>query len=131
MMEELKELDLDNPDHIDWLLKWAKQADLTIKAQTDRIERLFNGNTDLIDALMDMVNQHCSCAGGVETMGLSANENALEVLEQAGFAQPIKGRVYRLNWVHQLRFYWDKTTRILLIPVQEFNLICLAPALLR
>lgn len=98
-MEELKEqLDLDNTDHVDWLYKWALLADTLIKAQNDRIERLFNGNTDLIDALMDMVNQHCSCEGGVETMGLSANENALSVLEQAGFAKLIKGRVYRLNW---------------------------------
>ncbi len=68
--------------------------------ESDR--RLRRGNTALIEALMDMVSQHCPSVGEREdllyyTAGLSANESALFLLEEAGVAEDVGGH-YRLHW---------------------------------
>ena len=53
--------------------------------QAAEIERLNIGNTALLESLMDMVNQHCKGKGGeINHMCLSANEDAISILEDAG-----------------------------------------------
>jgi len=58
------------------------------------------GNTALLEALMCMCNQHCAhrASGALDHGYLSANEDALEILEQAGMATPVKGDGWTLNW---------------------------------
>jgi hypothetical protein len=71
-------------------------------ALKDRVGRLKRGNTELIDALMAMVGQFFysdnNSMGGVLTHShMSAEENAIEVLLAAGFAEKVDGG-YRLLW---------------------------------
>lgn len=69
-------------------------------APCEQCRQLRRGNTALIDALMDMVNQHCfPIASGVVSHGhLSANEGALALLEEAGFAEEVRPAIYALKW---------------------------------
>jgi hypothetical protein len=66
---------------------------LALLAELDRVrgerDALRNGNTELLEALMDMVLQHC---GGypddlIRHNYLSANEDAVSILEQAGMIE--------------------------------------------
>lgn len=58
----------------------------------------------LIENLMDMVNQHCQIEHTpriiVDDMALSANEYAIQVLEELGLAKkvPEQGRCWYLLW---------------------------------
>jgi len=58
------------------------------------------GNTALLEALMDMCNQHCHQVNSDVLWHhfLSANENAFEILEEAGMATPTAGDGWTLNW---------------------------------
>jgi hypothetical protein len=73
----------------------------TLRAQlfaaTAKANELRRGNTILLDALADMVNQHFFHANGgpevgefLTDNGLSANENAIAVLLDAGMARQIR-----------------------------------------
>lgn len=73
--------------------------ELLLKTQQER-DSFRAGNTALLEALMDMCNQHCH---QVNTDVLwhhfpSANEDALELLEEAGMATPTQGDGWILNW---------------------------------
>jgi len=54
----------------------------------------------VVEALMDMVNQHCSFDSGLFDDGLSANELAFETLEGLGFLKKKKGKYY-LDWKYK------------------------------
>lgn len=59
------------------------------------VDRYKNGNTALLEALMDMVHQHCGTVDDtLDHRFISANENAVELLEQAGMI--VEGN--RLDW---------------------------------
>ncbi len=67
------------------------------KAEAAKYRR---GNTLLIEALMDMVNQFF-CWRPDDTLShsfMSAEENAIETLINAGFAEELDGCTYRLLW---------------------------------
>lgn len=68
----------------------------------DRIERLRRGNTDLLEALMDMVNQffYAGQDGLLRHTFMAAEEEAIDVLIDAGFAEEENGG-YKLLW-HKL-----------------------------
>jgi hypothetical protein len=55
---------------------------------------------DLLNALMEMVHQHCSYVDGdtLHDAGLSSNEIAFAILIQAGVARRLKGGGYKLIW---------------------------------
>jgi hypothetical protein len=55
---------------------------------------------ELISALMDMVCQHGDPdkRGRVHDMALSANEGALNLLEEAGFAKYMGKNGWKLDW---------------------------------
>lgn len=60
-----------------------------------------DGNTALIEALMNMANQffHESADGKyLHHSFMSAEEGAIEALEDAGFAEEVEPEVYRLLW---------------------------------
>lgn len=55
---------------------------------------------ELMEALMDMVNQHCQDLRDPELVhdgALSSNEDAIFLLIERGFAEP-RGKGYRLLW---------------------------------
>ena len=58
------------------------------------------GNTLLIEALMDMVNQffYTRPDDTLSHSFMSAEENAIETLINAGFAEELEGCTYRLLW---------------------------------
>ena len=70
----------------------------------ETIKLLKNGNTNLLEALMEMVNQyfiHNTVDDDIINHGcLSAEENSIEILQQAGMAErvvtPTPG--YKLLW---------------------------------
>jgi len=74
----------------------------------EQIARLRRGNTDLLEALMDMVNQffyhkneHSQSDEDGEFIShafMSAEEGAIAVLIDAGMAEEVKGKGYRLLW---------------------------------
>ena len=66
----------------------------------DEIERLRNGNTMLLEALMDMVNQFFYTHDGefLSHSFMSAEEGAIAVLIHAGMAEEVEGKGYRLLW---------------------------------
>ena len=67
------------------------------KAEAAKYRR---GNTLLIECLMDMVNQFF-CRRPDDTLShsfMSAEENAIETLINAGFAEDLEGCTYRLLW---------------------------------
>lgn len=67
------------------------------KAEAAKYRR---GNTLLIECLMDMVNQFF-CWRSDDTFShsfMSAEENAIETLINAGFAEELEGSTYRLLW---------------------------------
>ena len=68
-----------------------------LEKERDELKR---GNTTLIDALMDMTNQHChhNESDTLDDGGLSSNELALEVLEEVGMAKHLQGRSWILLW---------------------------------
>lgn len=64
-----------------------------------RQDELKRGNTALLIALMDMCQQHCSENSGLLCEdGLSSNEFALSVLQEAGFADEQAVGCYKLIW---------------------------------
>lgn len=75
-------------------------ADRLQRKTSEEVERYRNGNTALIEALMDMVHQYFrnSPDGIVNHSFISAEEGAIEVLVQAGMAEEVPGKGYRLLW---------------------------------
>jgi hypothetical protein len=78
-------------------------------AETEKVKALKMGNTRLLDALADMANQHFYRTNGtqlgaiVEVLtdgGLSANENAADVLIDAGIMKRIVEEKdwYKIDW---------------------------------
>ena len=69
---------------------------------TKKIEALTRGNTDLIDALMSMVNQFFYTPpdgqGVVKHSFMSAEEEAISVLIEAGFAEGDERKGFVLLW---------------------------------
>ena len=67
------------------------------KAEAAKYRR---GNTLLIESLMDMVNQFFfeRSDGTLWHSFMSAEENAIETLINAGFAEELEGSTYRLLW---------------------------------
>lgn len=67
----------------------------------ETIHRLRNGNTALLEALMDMVNQFF-CRRNEDDFiypgFVSAEEAAIAVLVEAGMAEEVNGMGYRLLW---------------------------------
>lgn len=65
-----------------------------------RLDRTQRGNTKLIEALMDMVNQHFTegHSGGLTHSFMSCDEGAIEVLIEAGFAEEVAMGNYVLFW---------------------------------
>jgi hypothetical protein len=62
-------------------------------------DELKRGNTALIIALMDMCQQHCSESSGLLCEdGLSSNEFAFSVLQEAGFVDEQAVGCYKLLW---------------------------------
>lgn len=61
---------------------------------------LKRGNTKLIEALMDMVNQHFTegHSGGLTHSFMSCDEGAIEVLIEAGLAEEVVMGNYVLFW---------------------------------
>lgn len=82
----------------DQLREYAQEASrLALEAAAKDVLRYRNGNTALLEALMDMVLQHC-CGEPDDIIRhghLSANEVAVELLEQAGM---IKEDGLHLDW---------------------------------
>ncbi len=75
-------------------------------ASNKNITELQRGNTSLIEALMDMVAQHCINNGDQEHLiysagGLSANEAALDLLEEAGYAKDDDGKGVRYHLLYE------------------------------
>lgn len=60
--------------------------------------------SELLETVVDLVNQHCQVQHDPEyvldDMAISANENAIEVLERLGIVEQVEGklRCYRLKW---------------------------------
>ncbi|MHB8366764.1 MAG: hypothetical protein ACYDB0_07045 [Acidithiobacillus sp.] len=69
------------------------------QTQQDAIVALRRGNTELIEALMDMVAQffYEGRDGLFRHSSMSAEENAIKTLIAAGFAREISGE-YELLW---------------------------------
>lgn len=67
------------------------------KAEAAKYRR---GNTLLIESLMDMVTQffHTRPDDTLSHSFMSAEENAIETLIEAGFAEELEGCTYRLLW---------------------------------
>jgi hypothetical protein len=59
-----------------------------------------NGNTALLEALMDMVHQHFADTpdGFLQHGFISSDENAIDVLLRAQMAEHVSGKGYRLLW---------------------------------
>lgn len=68
--------------------------------ESSEVERLRNGNTLLLVALMDMVSQFFSQRSGefLTHSYMSAEEGAIAVLIAAGMAEEVEGKGYRLLW---------------------------------
>lgn len=89
----------------DSALAFAAEADAEIARLTaerdaarEERDRYRNGNTALLEALMDMANQYMGRDDGtVDHMFMSAGENCCELLENAGVAEETP-RGCRLNW---------------------------------
>jgi len=65
----------------------------------DQIRALKNGNTVLISALMGLLNQHCIHDGEfICDVCLSADEEAINVLEDAEFLVKVSDGKYKLMW---------------------------------
>lgn len=70
------------------------------------IDRLRAGNTKLIEALMDMVNQFFRRPKTADPVGgewlchrfTSAEEGAISILIEAEMAEEVEGKGYRLLW---------------------------------
>ena len=65
----------------------------------DQIKALKNGNTVLISALMGLLNQHCiHDEEFICDICLSADEEAISILEDAGFLVKVSEGKYKLMW---------------------------------
>jgi len=83
-------------------------VDVDVMPLDEQVKRLRAGNTALLEALMDMVNQFFyskNRSGQYDEDGdilshsfMSAEEGAIEVLIQAGMAEEVPGKGYRLLW---------------------------------
>lgn len=70
-----------------------------VRELRDENRKLKRGNTRLIEALMDMVNQFFFEEDGVLSHShMSAEEGSIEVLMAAGFAEEVDRGSYRLRW---------------------------------
>lgn len=70
-------------------------------SEQEQILALRKGNTALISALMSMVGQFFYDNHGDEVLThsyMSAEEEAIDVLLKAGFAEEVEGGGYRLLW---------------------------------
>jgi len=86
---------------------WAEGEALLRRKAEAEVERLRAKQTEYVDALMGMVCQHCQIDKPdlYMTMGLSANEDAIGLLEDDGLAERLPGKLWR--W----RLCWDKLNR--------------------
>ena len=76
-------------------------VDVNVMPLNEQVTRLRAGNTALLEALMDMVDQFFySDYSGVflSHSYMSAEEGAISVLIQAGMAEEVSGKGYRLLW---------------------------------
>lgn len=83
-------------------------VDVNVMPLDEQVNRLRAGNTALLEALMDMVNQFFyskNRSGQDDEDGdilshsfMSAEEAAISVLIQAGMAEEVRGKGYRLLW---------------------------------
>lgn len=85
------------------------QAALTDLA---KVKQLIRERDDLLDALVDMVSQHCAeTQMGEQLMdfALSANEYAIHVLMTLGIVERIPGKLIRYRWTEfWKRERWEK-----------------------
>jgi hypothetical protein len=77
-------------------------ANDALQAKADTADKLYAGNTVLLTALMDMVNQFFYTHDDefLTHSFMSAEEHAIEVLIAAGMAEEVEveGKGYRLLW---------------------------------
>lgn len=83
-------------------------VDVNVMPLDEQVKRLRAGNTALLEALMYMVNQFFyskNRSGQDDEDGdillhsfMSAEEGAISVLIQAGMAEEVSGKGYRLLW---------------------------------
>lgn len=83
-------------------------VDVNVMPLDEQVKQLRAGNTALLEALMDMVNQFFyskNSHGQYDEDGdilshsfMSAEEGAISVLIQAGMAEEVTGKGYRLLW---------------------------------
>lgn len=88
----------DNEQHV-MLLKHHNSVLMALAEEmARRLERTQRGNTKLIEALMDMVNQSFMGEDTLAHSHMSCEEGAIEVLIEAGFATEVDRNRYTLNW---------------------------------
>ncbi len=56
MMRDIGDtIDLDDPDHVEWLYEWALQAEKVIDEKDERIKNLISYYQDIIKVLNDQI----------------------------------------------------------------------------
>ncbi|MBL8473818.1 MAG: hypothetical protein JNM98_18655 [Rhodocyclaceae bacterium] len=86
----------------------AGPLEASVMPADEQIARLRRGNTALLEAMMDLVNQffyHKNVHGQSDEDGefishgfMSAEEGAIAALIDAGMAEEVNGKGYRLLW---------------------------------
>jgi hypothetical protein len=77
----------------------TQKSSTKIQCLHDQIKALRTGNTVLISALMGLLNQHCiHDEEFICDVCLSADEEAINVLEDAGFLVKVSEGKYKLMW---------------------------------